>query len=126
MQYAEVAFNIWGPNIASLKGKTVGCTPESVQLDNLQILKEIRELHHVVTLSINIFFITNISYFLTLSWNIIFVTVTHLTNRQSPPIFKAFIFQYYPQRGFQIIGVTGDGKFAPLQPMWSTYPEPQG
>ena len=83
----------------------------------MQIPKEIRELHHIVTLSIDIFFVNNIPFFLTLSRSIIFATVMHLVDRQSTMIFKAFksIFQYYLQHGFQITGVTGDGKFAPLQ-----------
>ena len=101
----------------SLKGKTTRPTPESVRLNIVQIPKEIRELHCTVTLSTDIFFMNNIPFFLTLSRNIIFATITHLIDRQSTMIFKAFksIFQYYLQRGFQITGVTGDGEFAPLQ-----------
>ena len=70
VQDAEVALNIWGPNIAALKGKTTRKMPEPVVGDNVQIPREIRELHHIITLSIDIFFVNGIQFFITLSRSI--------------------------------------------------------
>ncbi len=42
---AMVAYKIWGPSIAALKGKTVRKHPEPVKFETVPILKEIRELH---------------------------------------------------------------------------------
>ena len=117
VQDVEVALKILGPNIAELKGKTTRKTPAAVVLDIVQIPKEIRELHRRVTLSIDIFFVKGIPFFITLSRNIRFTTVTHLADRRAPTIFKALwgIVLYYFQRGFQVTTVTGDNKFASLQ-----------
>ena len=54
IQGAEVAYKIWGADIAALKGKTMRRTPSSVVLDIFWIPKEIREMHHNVTLPVNI------------------------------------------------------------------------
>ena len=62
VQDAEIVYRIWGPNIAELKGKMTRKTPTSVELDIVQIPKEIRELHHCVSLSVDIFFINNIPF----------------------------------------------------------------
>ena len=117
VQDAKIAYRIWGPNIAELKGKATQKTPTSVELDIVQIPKEIRELHHCVSLSVDIFFVNNIPFLITLSRNVRFTTVTHLSDRLTQTIFKALrgIVLYYFQKGFQIIGLTADGEFASLQ-----------
>jgi hypothetical protein len=58
---------IWGPNIAALKGKTTRSTPEPVKSDLVAIPTEIREIHRIVTLSIDVFFVNKIPFLLTLS-----------------------------------------------------------
>jgi hypothetical protein len=73
---AMVAYKIWGPNVAALKGKTVRKRVEPVKTDIVSIPKEICELHKEVTLTINIFFVNKISFFLTLSRVLYFTTVT--------------------------------------------------
>ncbi len=62
-----VAYKIWGPSIAALKEKTVHKQPEPVKFDTVSIPKEIRELHKEVTLTIDIFFVNSIPFFITLS-----------------------------------------------------------
>jgi hypothetical protein len=114
---AMVAYKIWGPSVATLKGKTVRKRPEPVKTDIVSILKEIRELHKEVTLTIDIFFVNKIPFFLTLSRVLYFTTVTHLPDRSLDQIFKALkgIFYYYLQQGFRMIFITGDGEFASLE-----------
>jgi hypothetical protein len=63
---AMVAYKIWGPSVATLKGKTVLKKPEPVKTDIFSIPKEICELHKVVTLTIDIFFVNKISFLLSL------------------------------------------------------------
>jgi hypothetical protein len=67
-------------------------------------------------LSIDVFFVNKIPFLITLSRKICFTTVTHLSNQKIPKIFTAFrsIFMYYLQKGFQILTVTADNKFATL------------
>jgi hypothetical protein len=114
---AKVAYKIWGPSLAALKGKTVRKQPGPVKTETIYIPKEIRELHKEVTLTIDIFFVNQIPFFITLSRVIYFTTVTHLPNRSLGEIFKALkgIFYYYFQRGFRITFITGDGEFSSLK-----------
>jgi hypothetical protein len=113
-----VAHKIWGPSVAALKGKTVRKRPEPIKTDIVSIPKEIHELHKEVTLTINIFFMNKIPFFLTLSRVLYFTTVTNLPDRSLDQIFKALkgIFYYYLQQGFHVTSfITGDGEFASLE-----------
>ena len=85
--------------------------------DIIEVPKEIWTLHKRVTLVIDIFFVNGIPYFATLSLRICFLSVTHLSNRKIPSIFKALknMHNYYLQRGFQIVFIKGDGEFKPLE-----------
>ena len=113
---AAIANKLWGQSPASLKGKTTRDKPEHVTTDMVEVPKEIRELHRIVTISFDIFFINKIPFFLTLSRKICFSTVTHLANRKIRTIFASFksIFFYYLQKGFQIMILTADNEFVPL------------
>ena len=86
---AIVANKIWGPDLSSLKGKTTRKIPPTVPTDIVAIPAEIRELHRNVTLSINVFFVNKVPFFLMLSQKIMFSTVTHLTNRKISMIYAA-------------------------------------
>ena len=117
LEDAKVAEKIWGPNIAALKGKTTRSKPEPVKTDIVQIPVQLRIEQKMVTISMDVFFVNKIPFLITLSRNICFTTVTHLSNRKIDTIFNEFkpIFIYYLQRGFQIMTVTADGEFAPLE-----------
>jgi hypothetical protein len=95
----KTATTVWGRNIAMLKGKTVRTTPPVVRQDVIEIPKEIRELHKMVTLAIDIFFVNKIPFFLTHSLLICFLLVTHLSKRKALTIFQALkaICNYYLQ-----------------------------
>ncbi len=114
---AMVAYKIWGPSVAALKGKTVQKKPEPIKTDIVSIPKEIHELHKEVTLTIDIFFVNSIPFFVTLSQVLYFTTVTHLPDRSLGQIFKALkgIFYYYLQQGFRVTFITRDGEFASLK-----------
>ena len=103
--------------MAALKGKTVQKKPEPIKTDIVSIPKEIRELHKEVTLTIDIFFVNKISFFITLSRVLYSTMVTHLPDRSLGQIFKALkdIFYYYLLQGFPVTFITGDGEFASLE-----------
>jgi hypothetical protein len=114
---AMEAYKIWGPSMAVLKGKTVRKKPEPVKTETVHIPKEICELHKEVTLTIDIFFVNSIPFFITLSQVLYFTMVMHLPDRSLGQIFKALkgIFYYYLQRGFRVTFITRDGEFASLK-----------
>jgi hypothetical protein len=74
-QDVDVALKIWGPSVALLKGKTVRQKPPfimEVMEDVIEVPKEIWQLHKRVTLTIDIFFVNGVPYFVTLSLGICF------------------------------------------------------
>jgi hypothetical protein len=124
VQDADVAFQIWGKNIAALKGKTTRSKPASVAKDYVKVPLELLNLHREVFLTVDIFFVNKIPFFLTLSRKICFTAVNHLADRTVPQIFAAFkeIYQYYLQRGFRITTVHADGEFEPLKTLIESLP----
>ena len=111
-----------------LRDKTVRSAPPVVRQNVIEIPKEIRELHKMVTLCIDIFFVNKIPFFITYSLVTCFVSVTHLTGQKAPVIFTALkaMCNYYLQRGFQVVFIKGDGEFKPLQAFIDTvYGAPQ-
>ncbi len=114
---AMAAYKIWGPSVAVLKGNTVCKKPDPVKTETVYIPKEIHELHKEVTLTIDIFFVNSIPFFVTLSQVLYFTMVRHLTDRSLGQILKALkgIFYFYLQQGFRVTFIMGDGGFASLK-----------
>jgi hypothetical protein len=85
---------------------------------------ELLKLHKEVFLTVDIFFINKIPFFLTLSQKICFTAVNHLVDRTVLQIFKAFkeIYQYYLHRGFRITTVYADEEFEPLTTLIQSMP----
>ncbi len=77
---AKVAWKIWGPNIAALKGKTIRSNPQHVVTNIVNVPVEIQDLLKFITISIDIFFVNKIIFFITLIRKICFTTVAHLSN----------------------------------------------
>ena len=86
----NVALNIWGKNIATLKGKTIRSKPNTVARDYVKIPVDLLKIHKEVFLMIDIFFVNKIPFFFTLSRKICFTAVNHLANRTIPQIFTEF------------------------------------
>jgi hypothetical protein len=124
VQDSDVALNIWGKNIATLKGKTTRRKTIPVAMDYVKVPLELMKLNKDLFLTTDIFFVNKNLFFLTLSRKITFTAVNQLTDRTVPQIFKAFkeIYQYYLQRGFHSIVVHDDGEFAPLKPLIESIP----
>ena len=95
----RVAEKEYGKSIAMLKGKAVRSAPPVVRQNVVEIPQEIRKLHKMVTLTIDVFFVNKIPFFITYSLVICFLSVTHLSNQKAPIIFRALkaMNNYYLQ-----------------------------
>ena len=78
VQNIDIAQEIWGKDISSLKGKTVQGKPIVVALDCIKIPKEIANLKKTVFLTADIFFVNRIPLFVSLSRKIDLTGVSHL------------------------------------------------
>jgi hypothetical protein len=116
----RTATDIYGPNLGSLKGKTVHRPSPHVRIGCDPIPREIYDRHHNVTLAIDIFFVNKIPFLLTVSRNIKFVTVEALPDRQEPTILRKLraVRKLYHQRGFAITSILADNEFEPLRPFF--------
>jgi len=115
---------IWGKDVHALMGKQPKKKPTPVTRDIVKVPKEFMKLHNEVLLSIDIFFVNGIAFFLSLSRVIYYTGTSHLADRKVDTIYKAFkeMFAYYLRRGFRIVTVYADGEFEPLKPMIEALP----
>jgi hypothetical protein len=120
----NVAFKIWGKDVAMLKGKMVKKKPIPVVRDLVKVPKEFIKLHKDMTLTMDIFFVNGIAFVLLLSRIIYFTRVSHLAARKADSILKAFkeIYVFYLHRGFRIQIVLADGEYQPLKPLIEALP----
>jgi hypothetical protein len=120
----DVEINIWGKNIAALKGKNTQSKNNPVAREYVKVPMELLKLHKKFFLTTDIFFVNKIPFLLTLSRNICFLAVTYLAERTVPQISKACkeMYQYYLQQGFHITTVHADGEFMPLKPLIESMP----
>ena len=120
----EVAQAIWGKDVCALKGKTVRSNAPRVGGMALKVPREFLNLHREVYLTVDLFFVNKIIFFLTLSRKIDYTSVTHLSSRKIAKIFKAFkaLYKFYLQRGFRITEVHADNEFAPLEALIADMP----
>jgi hypothetical protein len=72
IQDIDVAKNIWGKNIATLKGKTTRSKTHPVARDYVKVPKELLKLHKEVFLTTDIFFMNKIPFFYTSSKNMFY------------------------------------------------------
>ena len=105
------AKDILGPEVGSIKGKTVRIGAESVQMDLEQIPATIMERYRRVTLGADIMFVNKIPFFVIISRAIKFGTLELLKNRKIPTILEAVrhVYRTYKQQGFQIYVILVDG-----------------
>jgi hypothetical protein len=113
---AKVAYKIWGASVPRLKGSTIRVTghhkPQGLVI--VPQAKELLKLQQKVCIGINIFFVNGHIFFMTYSRKICFTTVTHLFNHKVSEVWAAMHkrYQMYMLRGFHIVEIVGDGKFA--------------
>jgi hypothetical protein len=111
------AENIFGPDLGSLKVKTVSRAADPVDINFISIPPTILSTYKEVILAGDIMFINEIPMFVTISRHIKFGTSEMFLNRQPEQIFKAIknVHRTYRQRGFRITTVLLDHEFNVLR-----------
>ena len=111
------AEQIFGPDIGSLKGKTVRWQPPRVVVEEVSLPATIQQHYQEVTLACDIMYVNKIPFLMSISQLIRFGTAQHIKNQQSTTIVNGIrgIHQLYLQCGFRIRNPFMDGQFEPLR-----------
>jgi hypothetical protein len=111
---AKHALNIYGPDTATLQGKTVKHQNSSIpNYQAVQILAPIIAQYNNVRLFIDIFWVNGMAYFHTISEWIKFRTVAPIKNRSKRTLhLETQVINMYEMRGFSVTRVEADREFS--------------
>lgn len=111
------AEHIFGPDVGSLKGKTVRRPGFPVETQYSDVPASIMSRYRSVTLGGDIMFVNKVPILVTISRNIKFGTAQMVANQKAPTLLAAAkqIKAIYSQRGFTVDTMLMDGQFEPLR-----------
>jgi len=99
------AHNIYGPNLASIRGKMVRGKPKRVVTDYVEIPKQFLSIHEHVTLVADVMFVNSIPFLVLASHSINLITIEHAPPPQTASSLGALllcIVQVYAKAGFTV------------------------
>jgi hypothetical protein len=107
---------IWGRSVLKMKGNTVRRNSKGVLQSIVKVPKELIKFQQDVKLAIDCFFVNKHIFLTTYSTKICFTMVTHLAHRTKALIWEALhaTYKMYLLRGFRIVMIAGDHKFASI------------
>lgn len=112
---AKRALVIYGPDVATLKGKTTktSAAPHTPTFEAVPLPPPVLEHHRNVTLCIDFFFVQGHAYFHTISRDIGFRTVTPVSDRTMKTILREThaVIKLYHARGFFVRDLHVDNEF---------------
>ena len=108
---------VWGPDIGSLKGKTVRKQSPQVRVPVYDIPWPIMKQYKDVTLSVDVMKVSGIPFLMTISKHIKFGSAGKLDNMQNGHIMKHFkaIIGAYTTRGFRVTIIMADNQFESMR-----------
>jgi hypothetical protein len=111
------AEHIFGPDVGSLKGKTVHKAATSVDVNTVDLPATVMSHYQDIVLAADIMFVNGIPFFVTISRNIKFGTAEMIQNQQAKTILTAInqVKATYVKRGFNITTLLMDGQFDSLR-----------
>jgi hypothetical protein len=111
------ANKIFGPDAASLKGKTTRTTPKPVLIDHVKIPNQSIDINKEVTLAADVMFVDGLPFLSSTSHNMKFTTTEYVPRRTNPILIKSLnkILSLYSNRGFKVTTALVDRGFESLQ-----------
>ena len=104
---------IFGPYLASVRGKTVLRKPKSIVEEYVAVPKELGSRHKFISIEADVFFVDGIAFLLTVTIQLNFVTVEHTPVRTAKSLVKHIkrVLQVYDISGFTVRYIMMEGKF---------------
>jgi hypothetical protein len=111
------ACKIFGPDLASIQGKTVRQTPAPVVADYVAVPCLLVEQNGIMMMAADVFFVDGAAFLVTLSRWIKFITVEHVPVRMAISLSKhrTHVLQVYERAGFRVRTILMDGEFEKMQ-----------
>ena len=113
----SAAENILGPDVGSLKGKTVRESSDQVVHLRTNIPPQLYERYKDVSLSIDIMFINKVAFFMTRSKSLRFGSSEHIVSRNHETLLTCIkkLRSVYRLGGFRITHIDSDKEFEPMR-----------
>jgi len=107
---------MFGPNLGSLRGKTVRRNGTTVNIAPRFVPPEIMDRYRDVTIAMDVMFVNKLAFLVTISIGIKFGTVKFLVSRGHDNILAAVkrTKNTYAKRGFSVTHCKADLEFEPL------------
>eukprot|EP00804_Cyclotella_cryptica_P023700 CCRYP_019316-RA/>CCRYP_019316-RA protein AED:0.38 eAED:0.25 QI:0/0/0/1/0/0/2/0/908 len=118
------AHNIFGPDLAGIRGRTVRRKPEHVDIKVVEVPRDFVKLHRFITLTADIMFVNGIPFLLTRSRGVQLITVEYLPRRTTRVIGDKLtrILQFYQRGGFTVQTALMDREFEAVRSACPTLP----
>ena len=121
MKNVDNAMYIYGPSVASLKGKTTRSRPQRTYLNILAVPPGILENYQNINIQADVMYINKMPFLVTISDKIGFTTLEHLPNCQNHNLHQGVrnVSRVYRECGFKVISADMDNAFAYIeQDLW--------
>ncbi len=116
------ARTIFGPDLASIQGKTVLRMPAPVVADYVAVPCGLVDANKVTTLAADVFFVDGTAFLLMISRRIKFVMMEHVPVRTALSLSKQLkrVLEVYGRAGFRVRTILMDGEFEKNKPLMPT------
>ena len=115
------ARNIWGPDLTSIRGKTVRQMPAPVITDYVAVPRSIIDRNKTVTMAADVFFVDGTAFLLTILRQIKFITAEYVASRtvKSLSTHLERVIEVYKRAGFNVRSILMDGEFEKIKDLVS-------
>jgi hypothetical protein len=114
------AHQIFGPDLAGLRGKTVHHPPLHVQMEYIDIPLSILDNHRNVTVTADVMFVNGLPFLITASRGLNLVTIEYASPRTASNIAKLVncVYNIYAAAGLKLQTLLMDMEFEPLKALF--------